>query len=486
MEAENTKKRRKLGKVLLILLILVCLIGGSWFVLFKWNQFSLVIGLRGNANDTAQQGEYYEDPGADVRLQGSLFFKDGITLDIQPQSSGHVDIANPGKYRILYSASFLWWDASENRMVQVLDSVPPSITLVSNPGYYTVHGEEYVEEGFSAWDSADGDLTDQVVREEKDGFVIYSVVDQSGNRTTVSRKILYVDLTAPEIVLVGEEPFRMTAGESFTDPGWAVMDNVDGDLSEWVEVSGFVDKYLAGNYQLTYTVRDGSGNCAEAYRTVTVEPKGLPDTVRPEGKIIYLTFDDGPGPYTDDLLRILDMYDAKATFFVVNTEYIHFAKDIVEGGHAIGIHCVEHDYKALYESADAYFNDLLAMQQIIYDQTGVKTYLMRFPGGSSNTVSRFNPGIMTYLTQAVEDCGFQYFDWNVDSMDAGGAKDWEDVYENVTEGAKNRRISVVLQHDIKGFSVDAVERILIWGKANGYKFLALDMTSPTSHHGVNN
>jgi len=74
----------------------------------------------------------------------------------------------------------------------------------------------------------------------------------------------------------------------------------------------------------------------------------------------------------------------------------------------------------------------------------------------------------------------------VDSMDAGGARDAEDVYENVTKGVKNRSISVVLQHDIKGFSVDAVEKILIWGIENGYRFLPLDMTSPTSHHGVNN
>jgi type III secretory pathway lipoprotein EscJ len=71
-------------------------------------------------------------------------------------------------------------------------------------------------------------------------------------------------------------------------------------------------------------------------------------------------------------------------------------------------------------------------------------------------------------------------------MDAGGAKDAKEVCDNVIEGVQYRRISVVLQHDIKGFSVDAVERILQWGIANGYRFLALDMTSPTSHHGVNN
>ena len=278
----------------------------------------------------------------------------------------------------------------------------------------------------------------------------------------------------------------MIAGEDFSDPGWSAMDNVSGDLNDRVKVDGFVDKYLAGSYQLTYTVKDDSGNTAEAYRTVLVEGKGLPETVKPSGKVIYLTFDDGPGPYTDDLLRVLDKYNAKATFFVVNTDYVDMVQDIVAQGHSIGIHSVCHDYNVIYESSEAYFQDILGMQQIIYEKTDVMTYLMRFPGGSSNTVSRFNPGIMTYLTQAVEDCGFRYFDWNVDSMDAGGAKDWEEVYENVIDGAKKRNISIVLQHDIKGFSVDAVEKILIWGRENGYQFLSLDMTSPTSHHGVNN
>lgn len=486
MEAESPKKMKKIWKIVIALFSVMLLFTAAWFVLFQWNRFSLVIRLRGEQNDTAQQGIYYEDPGADVKLVGTLFFKEGIDLDVKPKVSGDVNVSQPGICQIQYSASYLFWNASEIRSVQVLDSIPPSISLVSVPGHYTVHGETYQEEGFSAWDTADGDLTDKVVRQEKDGFVTYSVVDQSGNRTTVSRKIFYVDLTAPELTLLGAEPFIITAGEDFAEPGWSAVDNISGDLNDRVKVEGFVDKYLAGSYQLTYTVKDDSGNTAEAYRTVLVEAKAVPETVKPDGKVIYLTFDDGPGPYTDDLLWILDQYDAKATFFVVNTDYVDVVKDIVAQGHSVGIHSVCHDYHVIYESSEAYFQDILTMQQIIYDKTGVMTYLMRFPGGSSNTVSRFNPGIMTYLTQAVEDCGFQYFDWNVDSMDAGGAKDWEDVYENVIDGAKNRRISVVLQHDIKGFSVSAVEKILIWGKENGYKFLALDMTSPTSHHGVNN
>jgi hypothetical protein len=74
----------------------------------------------------------------------------------------------------------------------------------------------------------------------------------------------------------------------------------------------------------------------------------------------------------------------------------------------------------------------------------------------------------------------------VDSVDAGGAENAQEVFENVIGAVQHRDFSVVLQHDIKGFSVEAVYRILAWGLNNGYTFLPLDMTSPTVHHGVNN
>ena len=486
METKSGKKRNKLVTLLLVLVIAAVVCVGGWLILFRLNQFSLVVQLRGDGQPVISQGEFYEDPGAEVRLVGSLFFRDGILLDLEPLREGTVDTTQPGNYEIRYDASFYHWSGSAARRVLVLDTMAPEITLFSIPNHVTIHGETYVDEGYSAWDLTDGDLTDRVVRREENGFVTYTVFDEAGNQTTVRRKIVYVDYTAPELVLLGEQTVYVTSGETYTEPGWTAMDNVDGDLHDRVKTTGTVDKYLAGSYQIIYTVKDNSGNSTEITRTVVVQGRGIPETVRPAGNVIYLTFDDGPGPWTEYVLKTLARYDAKATFFVVNTDFIDDLEAIAEAGHSIGIHSVTHTYREIYADSDAYFNDLLTMQQIIYEKTGVTTYLMRFPGGSSNTVSRFNPGIMTYLTQAVEDMGFRYFDWNVDSNDAGGAKDAEEVYENVIAGVQNQRISIVLQHDIKDISVAALERILQWGKANGYQFLGLDMTSPTAHHGVNN
>ena len=477
--------RKLLPKVLLSILMVLVLPLMVYVLFFHINRFSLVVEPRGGEIIQAW-GEEFADPGADVKLVGTLFFREGIHVDAALTTGGDLDTGRPGSYHVEYGSSYFSWQGSARRSVLVVDNVPPEITLHAVPGSFTIPGEPYQEEGFSARDDYDGDLTARVETWEEDGFVHYRVSDSSGNTACVSRKIRYFDPIPPEITLLGDLTIQLDAGTAYEEPGWTAADNVDGDLTHRVQVSGEVDRYLSGTYELTYTVADDTGNTHSMKRTVIVVPRPQPDTVDPTGKVIYLTFDDGPSESTQQLLEVLEKYNVKATFFVINSDYAHLIGDIVEQGHAIGIHSVTHDYSEIYASPDAFFRDLLAMQEIIYEKSGVKTYLMRFPGGSSNTVSRFNPGIMTYLTQAVEDMGFCYFDWNVDSNDAGGARSAQEVFGNVTSGAEDRRISVVLQHDTKAFSVEAVERIIAWGLENGYTFLPLEMSSPTAHHGVNN
>ena len=92
---------------------------------------------------------------------------------------------------------------------------------------------------------------------------------------------------------------------------------------------------------------------------------------------------------------------------------------------------------------------------------------------------------MSTLTREVQNRGYKYFDWNISSGDAGGTTTSDGVFINVTRSLKDD-YSIVLQHDTQGFSVDAVERIIIYGLQNGYTFSVLDENSPGAHHGVNN
>ena len=411
----------------------------------------------------------------------------GQKVDGLVQTFGFVNTDKPGTYKQTVMACYLLFFARKDQIVEVRDMEKPVITLHTVEGSYTLPGHEYEEEGFTATDNRDGDITNKVqIRKEK-GMIIYAVQDAAGNYTETCRKINYQDYDAPVITLEGETAITIMAGESFEEPGFTAEDNADGDVTERVAVKANYNTYVPGDYEITYTVCDTFGNETVVTRMLTVKGRQNPGTVVPDGKIIYLTFDDGPSVHTPRLLNILAKYNVKATFFVVGTAAIGYIDDIHAGGHTVALHTNTHNFKSVYSSVEGYYEDLYAIQNKVYNATGVRSTLIRFPGGSSNTVSRnYCKGIMSQLTKSVEALGFRYFDWNVDSYDAGGAYTSEQVFKNVTNGVKGNRYSVVLQHDIHGFSVDAVESIIQWGLANGYTFLPLTNTSPTAHHGVNN
>ncbi len=440
--------------------------------------------LQGDAEIRLEFGAEYQEPGAMATYYPPSEGQKSERVEVTTENN--IDFSKLGTYKVRYHATYGGVEIVRERIVHIVDTTVPVIELKED-GKITLPGQPYEEAGFTAKDNYDGDITHLVQREEKDGVVYYTVSDSSGNQATAERPIAYGDETKPTISLLGADQIVIQAGVTFVEPGYSALDGVDGDLTDKVKVEGKVDHFSAGIYTLIYKVSDSHGNEAQVQRIVVVEPIRQPDKVTPDGKVIYLTFDDGPSKHTERLLEVLNKYNAKATFFVVKTGYLHLLPKIAEGGHAIGIHSVTHDYKQIYSSKDAFFKDLYAMQDIIYQRTGIKTTLMRFPGGSSNTVSaNYCKGIMSELVKDVTDQGFQYFDWNGDSNDAGGAKTSDEVYNNVIKSIGNRKRVVVLQHDIKGFSVDAVERIIIWGLQNGYTFQALTPESPSCHHGVNN
>ena len=489
---EEISKQKKRGSprtwVLVALLILTLLAAALWFTVFHVNQFSLELVLSGEPKVLLEYGDSFTEPGVTPILRGTLFLKEGYTpenLEIRRETD--LNEEKLGKYSVLYSARYLNCDAEARREIRVIDTKSPTITLTEDPEGSLIEGVIYQEAGFTAVDNYDGEITDRVIRTEEPGLVTYAVTDSSGNPAVAKRKIPMRDMILPEIQLEGGEDYVITLGTRYEEPGFTATDNVDGDITAMVQVEGDVDWLTAGVYPITYAVSDSCENTAVVTRNVEVAAQDWTDTVYPEGKVVYLTFDDGPCAYTSELLDVLDAYGAKATFFVVGSGSGNMMRQIVKRGHSIGIHAVNHDYGKLYASPEAYFDDLMKMQSIIYDNTGVKTTLMRFPGGSSNLVSRKTcEGIMTFLTQAVQDAGFQYFDWNVYSGDAGETKKTEKVVDNVIEGIQQQRVSIVLQHDIHKYSVDAVEDILRWGKRNGYRFLALQSDSPGFHHDLNN
>ena len=209
---------------------------------------------------------------------------------------------------------------------------------------------------------------------------------------------------------------------------------------------------------------------AEIYPEMTVTPPAEDDYVREIGTV-YLTFDDGPSENTYSILSYLEQYNIKATFFVVPTRTegcYEKLRAIAKAGHTIGVHSASHVYENIYSSVEAYLEDFHEAWDIIYDATGIKTEIFRFPGGSVND---FNVETRDHIIQEMNRRGFRFFDWNVDSNDAGGAN-WTDMYNSIPEDIANNYRSVVLMHD----SASTPNTVLVLGDVlqvlvnEGYKF----------------
>ncbi len=245
--------------------------------------------------------------------------------------------------------------------------------------------------------------------------------------------------------------------------------------------------YTINNCYATTLARPTTNPSKEVTATDNIYNSQDEPTTKPD-KVIYLTFDDGPCIYTGKLLDILDKYNVKATFFVVgNNGSYSIIKDAASRGHTIGLHSYCHKYEEIYKSKDAYMKDLNTIQNIVYASTGQKSYIVRFPGGSSNRISAsIKKGIMTELAKTLTAEGYRYFDWNVDSCDGTGQLKREQIVANVVAGIKKHNTSIVLQHDIWPESVYAVEDIIKWGLANGYSFAPITMDSFDAHHVISN
>ncbi len=190
-----------------------------------------------------------------------------------------------------------------------------------------------------------------------------------------------------------------------------------------------------------------------------------------EENTVYLTFDDGPSQNTYSVLHYLDQYGIKATFFVVpqrTDECYALMKQIVDKGHSIGVHSASHEYEKIYTSVEAYLDDFYDAWQMIYEATGVKTHIFRFPGGSKND---FNEATRDDIIEEMTRRGFRYYDWNVDSNDAGGAT-WTEMYNSIPADIAGNYRSVVLMHDSaqRENTVYVLEDVLRVLTNEGYKF----------------
>ncbi len=180
-------------------------------------------------------------------------------------------------------------------------------------------------------------------------------------------------------------------------------------------------------------------------------------------KRVYLTFDDGPSSNTSRILDILKQYGVKATFFVLgktDEQSKELYRRIVAEGHTLGMHSYSHKYEEIYVSKEAFVEDLTKLQEYLYEVTGVWPRYYRFPGGSSNQVSRVD---MQELIAYLEENDIVYYDWNVASGDAVSMQLPKDtIVNNCVSQVKRQADSIILLHDAgeKDTTVEALPEII--------------------------
>mgnify|MGYP002852545855 CR=1 FL=1 len=462
--------RRKRIIAVLVSLFLVIFVGLLYYFVI-----SPQIHLKGDKKVILNYQEKYVEKGYVAR-----FFGDDVTDDVVV--SGHVNSEKLGTYRISYEVKEAFLRKKVVRSVSVLDTQKPVLDI-DDKDLYLCPGSEIVPDKVQATDNYDGDLTSKVktIISRDKGKLTYQVSDMSGNTSKVEKKILYEDIEKPVLSLKGEEHLYLFVGDEFSDPGVEVHDNCDQDLSQKVKVDGTVDMNQVGDYTLTYRVSDRAKNENSIVRYVKVSEKN-------KDGVVYLTFDDGPNEGTTNvILDILKEEGVQATFFVTSKGPDYLIKREYDEGHMVALHTSSHDYAAVYASDEAFFADLQTVHDRVFNLTGYDSKLIRFPGGSSNTVSRhYSTGIMSRLTQEVLNRGYKYYDWNVSSGDAGSTTDPNQVYLNVVNNLRRDRVNMVLMHDIKPYTRDAIRNIIRYCKENGYPMEKITESTEMVTQRVNN
>lgn len=178
---------------------------------------------------------------------------------------------------------------------------------------------------------------------------------------------------------------------------------------------------------------------------------------------VYLTFDDGPSKYTEEILDILDEYNVKATFFVLGKENEHsieMIREIAERGHTLGMHSYSHKYADVYRSVDDFSADFYRIYAYILENTGIQSTCYRFPGGSSNTVSDLD---MHVFADFLAEQEIEYYDWNLSSGDGGSVLlDVDTLVRNSTQDIEKHETSIILMHDAasRPTTVEALPQII--------------------------
>ena len=438
-------------------------------VVFKTHN-RIKVQLIGDNTINATFGKDFSDLGFKIVKNDEEICIEGIEYDIVSD----VDSTKMGEYTIKYHIKYEDKEYDLERKVNIVDDEAPIIeTNLEEVTLGYCDNELISNLEYSASDNFDGILTDKVQKNESDDKYVLSVTDSNGNTTTKELKKKMGEKPNNKIVLNGRASISLELGDTYEEAGAYLTDGCGEPIEGEVVTSGSVDSNKVGKYTITYKLKDNDN--IKNTRTITVYKETAKQATG--SGVIYLTFDDGPSVYTSKILNVLDKYNIKATFFVTNqfSGYKNMIGEEYRRGHTIGVHSLTHNYN-IYQSSQSYWNDFDAMNNIIEEQTGKKTTLLRFPGVTNNHMANKTAGKvgMSTIVNEVNEKGLHYFDWNVSVEDNGSCSSVANkqacIIKNFKTYINPNRENFVLMHDMKSYTADGLETMIQYAINMGYKF----------------
>ena len=193
------------------------------------------------------------------------------------------------------------------------------------------------------------------------------------------------------------------------------------------------------------------------------------------GKVVYLTIDDGPSEYTDEIIKILNKNNVKATFFMINNNmqaYPKQVKNIVENGNTAGFHSVSHDIHKLYVSKTSAKEEFDTNQATFKKITGQTSKVIRLPFGSKPYTPRAS-------YNALVDSGYKLWDWTLDTEDWRSTS--SQIMENVKKYSSGSDNVVLLMHERKQ-TVEILDEMIKYLKSEGFEILPIKQSDEARNY----
>lgn len=270
---------------------------------------------------------------------------------------------------------------------------------------------------------------------------------------------MYIRSTPDEYVIYRNFSYAAESADGYLLPEYG---------TEEINAAGISAMLNAVEHDRFYSDMTSDGD--EKYEEITVT---RPEYTVTDGKVAYLTFDDGPSKYTPQILDILRENDIKATFFITGwciDGKEHILKQVADEGHTVALHSYSHDYDKIYSSRRAWLDDFAKVYGKVYAVTGQEPWAFRFPGGSYNSYNRDTAdGIIAEMQKR----GFAYYDWNAATADASSSATYDSCMDYLHNSIDSDH-EVVLMHDSLELTPRYLQDVIDYIKGEGYSFETID------------